>query len=131
MKNIIKHINNLMFKFLFPFSAFLFTVYIVILLIYEPIYKENFMEDNINFMHNVESDISNWLLYFSSKIEVIKSYNTAPISKEDMLIAFGEILKDPGMVDLYFANDIPFKDGGSFINLLEASLPPDYDQTTR
>ena len=73
MKNIIKHINNLMFKFLFSFSAFLFTVYIVILLIYEPIYKENFMKDNINFMHNVESDISNWLLYFNSKIEVIKS----------------------------------------------------------
>lgn len=65
MKTFIKHINNLMFKFLFPFSAFLFTVYIVILLIYEPIYKENFMKDNINFMHNVESDISNWLLYFN------------------------------------------------------------------
>ncbi|KLI14107.1 methyl-accepting chemotaxis protein [Brachyspira hyodysenteriae] len=131
MKNILKHINNLMFKFLFPFSAFLFTVYIIIILIYEPIYKERFMRENINFMNNVQMDIANWLLYFNSKIEVIKSYNTAPISKEDMLIAFGEILKDPGMVDLYFANDIPFKNGGSFINLLESSLPPDYDQTTR
>lgn len=54
------------------------------------------MNENINFMHNVESDISNWLLYFNSKIEVIKSYNTAPISKEDMLIAFGEIIKRSG-----------------------------------
>ena len=40
MKSFIKHINNLMFKFLFPFSAFLFIVYITIVLIYEPIYKK-------------------------------------------------------------------------------------------
>ncbi|MEI0604693.1 methyl-accepting chemotaxis protein [Brachyspira alvinipulli] len=131
MKAIFKHMNNLVFKFLFPFSAFLLVVYIGLIVIYEPVYKKVFINEKMNLINNIRTDIYNWLLYFDSKIEIIRSYNTSPISKEDMLNAFGEILKDKGMVDLYFANDIPYKDGGSFINLLESSLPPDYDQTTR
>ena len=131
MKAIFKHMNNLVFKFLFPFSAFLLVVYIGLIVIYEPVYKKVFINEKMNLINNIRTDIYNWLLYFDSKIEIIRSYNTSHISKEDMLNAFGEILKDKGMVDLYFANDIPYKDGGSFINLLESSLPPDYDQTTR
>lgn len=39
--------------------------------------------------------------------------------------------RDPSIVEIYYGSDVPYNRGGIFLTTLDASLPADYDQTTR
>lgn len=125
--------KGLMNKFLVPFAVFLGIVVICMYIIYRPQYKRLFL-NNINVkMKTAAEEVSKWTSSFYSEIDIIESYSRIPMTTDNMLNAFSNILEtNPDMADVYFGNTIPMHSpGGIFVTFEADILDANYDQTKR
>ena len=125
--------KGLMNKFLVPFAVFLGIVVICMYIIYRPQYKRLFL-NNINVkMKTAAEEVSKWTSSFYSEIDIIEAYSRIPITTDNMLNAFSNILEtNPDMADVYFGNTIPMHSpGGIFVTFEANILDANYDQTKR
>lgn len=123
--------SGLMRKFLIPFAIFLTVICIVVYFLYTPQYKATFMRDTKVKIEQVKNDVVNWISSYNSEMSVIEAYTKSDITYPNMLIAFSNIINyRKEVIDVYFANTIPYSRGGTFISTL-GDLPNDYDQTQR
>ncbi len=125
--------KGLMNKFLVPFAVFLGIVVICMYIIYRPQYKRLFL-NNINVkMKTAAEEVSKWTSSFYSEIDIIEAYSRIPMTTDNMLNAFSNIVKSkPEIVNVYFGNNIPMNnEGGIFVNPRRHLLPANYDQTKR
>lgn len=125
--------KGLMNKFLVPFSVFLGIVVICMYIIYRPQYKRLFL-NNINVkMKTAAEEVSKWTSSFYSEIDIIEAYSRIPMTTDNMLNAFSNILEtNPDMADVYFGNTIPMHSpGGIFVTFEADILDANYDQTKR
>ena len=125
--------KGLMNKFLVPFAVFLGIVVICMYIIYRPQYKRLFL-NNINVkMKTAAEEVSKWTSSFYSEIDIIEAYSRIPMTTDNMLNAFSNILEtNPDMADVYFGNTIPMHSpGGIFVTFEADILDANYDQTKR
>lgn len=125
--------KGLMNKFLVPFAVFLGIVVICMYIIYRPQYKRLFL-NNINVkMKTAAEEVSKWTSSFYSEIDIIEAYSRIPMTTDNMLNAFSNILEtNPDMADVYFGNTIPMNSpGGIFVTFEADILDANYDQTKR
>lgn len=125
--------KGLMNKFLVPFAVFLGIVVICMYIIYRPQYRRLFL-NNINVkMKTAAEEVSKWTSSFYSEIDIIEAYSRIPMTTDNMLNAFSNILKtNPDMADVYFGNTIPMHSpGGIFVTFEADILDANYDQTKR
>ena len=125
--------KGLMNKFLVPFAVFLGIVVICMYIIYRPQYRRLFL-NNINVkMKTAAEEVSKWTSSFYSEIDIIEAYSRIPMTTDNMLNAFSNILEtNPDMADVYFGNTIPMHSpGGIFVTFEADILDANYDQTKR
>lgn len=125
--------KGLMNKFLVPFAVFLGIVVICMYIIYRPQYRGLFL-NNINVkMKTAAEEVSKWTSSFYSEIDIIEAYSRIPMTTDNMLNAFSNILEtNPDMADVYFGNTIPMHSpGGIFVTFEADILDANYDQTKR
>ena len=85
--------KGLMNKFLVPFAVFLGIVVICMYIIYRPQYKRLFL-NNINVkMKTAAEEVSKWTSSFYSEIDIIEAYSRIPMTTDNMLNAFSNIVK--------------------------------------
>ncbi|PTY40413.1 methyl-accepting chemotaxis protein [Brachyspira hampsonii] len=123
--------NSLIFKFLIPYMAALFIICTAIYILYFPQYKMRFISSNQYNASNISSEIENNVSYLYGKINIFCSYLEKETNSDNLLNVFNNIIKnEPNLVNIFYADTIPYKDGGTVLNTL-GSLPSDYDQTSR
>ncbi|MBW5395112.1 PDC sensor domain-containing protein, partial [Brachyspira hampsonii] len=123
--------NSLIFKFLIPYMAALFIICTAIYILYFPQYKMRFISSNQYNASNISSEIENNISYLYGKINIFCSYLEKETNSDNLLNVFNNIIKnEPNLVNIFYADTIPYKDGGTVLNTL-GSLPSDYDQTSR
>ena len=121
----------LMLKFLVPFTVFIVVLVISLMLYFVPRYKKEFSVEMRSNMYENESSVASWLNFFYSQIEVIASYCKFETNYEQMLNSFKELSSMRNEIkNIYFADDVPYKDGGTLIIVYGDNLQG-FDQTTR
>ncbi|OEJ13051.1 chemotaxis protein [Brachyspira hampsonii] len=123
--------NSLIFKFLIPYMAALFIICTAIYILYFPQYKIRFINSNQYNASSISSEIENNISYLYGKINIFCSYLEKETNRDNLLNVFKNIIKnEPNLVNIFYADTIPYKDGGTVLNTT-GTLPSNYDQTSR
>ncbi|WP_300369868.1 methyl-accepting chemotaxis protein [Brachyspira sp.] len=123
--------NSLILKFLLPYMAILFVICISIYLLYLPQYKTRFINANRYNISNISYEIENNISSLYGRINIFCSYVEKETDMNKMTEVFANIIKnEKDLANIYYANTVPYKDGGRILNTV-GEVPNDYDQTTR
>ncbi|WP_432633617.1 methyl-accepting chemotaxis protein [Brachyspira sp.] len=125
--------NGLMSKFLVPFAVFLGIVMISMYIVYRPQYRKLFLNNLDVRMKTASEEVIKWVSSFYTEIDIIAAYSKSPMTTDDMLESFFNILEaKPDIANVYFGNTIPRNSpGGIFVNPFSSLLAANYDQTKR
>ena len=125
--------NGLMSKFLVPFAIFLGIVMISMYIVYRPQYRRLFLNNLDVRMKAASEEVIKWVSSFYTEIDIIAAYSKSPMTTDDMLESFLNILEaKPDIANVYFGNTIPRNNpGGIFVNPFSSLLAANYDQTKR
>ncbi|WP_028330023.1 methyl-accepting chemotaxis protein [Brachyspira alvinipulli] len=123
--------NKLMFKFLSPFVIFLFVLFVVIYIVYRPLYKTRFLHEKYLASLEVKTKAESYVEELKNTVYVVEAY----LKSSPNLIEFGNFITNvqklnEGYLNVYFGDTVPYPNGGTFINTLEV-YPLTYDQTSR
>ncbi|WP_295158282.1 methyl-accepting chemotaxis protein [uncultured Brachyspira sp.] len=123
--------NSLILKFLLPYTAILFVICTAICFLYFPQYKNRFINANKYNASNISYKIENSISSIYGKANMFFSYLEKETDKDKLLDIFSNIIKnEPDIINIFYTDTIPYKDGGSVLNVV-GQLPNDYDQTEK
>ncbi|WP_300370922.1 methyl-accepting chemotaxis protein [Brachyspira sp.] len=121
----------LMLKFLIPFSIFIAIIVTGLILYFIPRYKNEFSLDIRGGIYENKTLVTSWISYFNSQIDVLSSYCMYETDYTQMLNSFKELKRKRNDIkNIYFADTVPYKDGGTLVVVFGDKLV-DFDQTTR
>jgi len=102
-------------------------------IVYRPQYRNLFLNDVEAKLKTASEEVLKWTSSFNTEIDIIEAYSKSPLSTDDMLESFLNILESkPDIANVYFGNTIPRNNpGGIFVNPFSSLLAPNYDQTKR
>ena len=128
---VIRMKNKLMIKFLAPFIIFLFALFIVIYIVYRPLYKTRFLNEKYLSSLEAKTKAEGYVEELKNTVYVAEAY----LQSSPNLIEFGRFITNvqklnEGYLNVYFGDTVPYPNGGIFINTLEV-YPLTYDQTSR
>ena len=130
-KHMIKK-RSIILKFLIPYTLFIIFVSVLIYTYYYNSYKENFLYTTSDIINNIAVDMSKWISEYKLRIDIMCNFFNVDMSLYDMNRACSNMKNHAKeFVDVYYANPIPYNQGGIFATALPDSFPEDYDQTTR
>ncbi|AUJ48706.1 methyl-accepting chemotaxis protein [Brachyspira hyodysenteriae] len=122
--------NKLILSFIIPYAISIMVIFIVVLSLYIPKYKSEFItvsKDNAKLLSNI---LDNNMYAIKKQMEIFSSYLEAEYYTNNFPTIMSNIVRrDSNIANIYFATTVPYKDGGVMFN--SAPLPSDYDQTTR
>ncbi|WPC24552.1 methyl-accepting chemotaxis protein [Brachyspira hyodysenteriae] len=122
--------NKLILSFIIPYAISIMVIFIVVLSLYIPKYKSEFItvsKDNAKLLSNI---LDNNMYAIKKQMEIFSSYLEAEYYTNNFPTIMSNIVRrDSDIANIYFATTVPYKDGGVMFN--SAPLPSDYDQTTR
>ncbi|MCZ9885441.1 methyl-accepting chemotaxis protein [Brachyspira hyodysenteriae] len=122
--------NKLILSFIIPYAISIVVIFIVVLSLYIPKYKSEFItvsKDNAKLLSNI---LDNNMYAIKKQMEIFSSYLEAEYYTNNFPTIMSNIVRrDSNIANIYFATTVPYKDGGVMFN--SAPLPSDYDQTTR
>ena len=128
---VIRMKNKLMIKFLAPFIIFLFALFIVIYIVYRPLYKTRFLNEKYLSSLEAKTKAEGYVEELKNTVYVAEAY----LQSSPNLMEFGRFITNvqklnEGYLNVYFGDTVPYTNGGIFINTLEV-YPLTYDQTSR
>ena len=123
--------SSLVLKFLIPYMVALFLICSAIYIMYLPQYKARFINENLYNIRDMSSELENNITSIYGRINMFCSYVEKETDKNKLLEIFANVLKnEPDLMNIFYADTIPYKDGGSVLNTV-GELPSNYDQTTK
>ena len=123
--------SSLVLKFLIPYMVALFLICSAIYIMYLPQYKARFINENLYNIRDMSSELENNIASIYGRINMFCSYVEKETDKNKLLEIFANVLKnEPDLMNIFYADTIPYKDGGSVLNTV-GELPSNYDQTTK
>lgn len=123
--------NSLILKFLIPYMISLSIICIAVYMVYFPQYKIRFLNSNKYNISNISSELENNISSLYGRINIFCSYVEKETDLNKLAAVFANVLdKEDDLMNIYYADDVPFKDGGTVLNII-GELPSDYDQTVK
>ena len=123
--------NSLILKFLIPYTISLGIICIAVYMAYFPQYKIRFLNSNRYNVANISNELENNISSLYGRINIFCSYVEKETDLNKLASVFANVLnREKDLMNIYYANDVPFKDGGTVLNIV-GQLPSDYDQTVK
>ncbi|WP_157150622.1 methyl-accepting chemotaxis protein [Brachyspira sp. SAP_772] len=123
--------KGLMFKFILTFSIFLFTSFILIYIIYKPIYINKFLKEKHFQTLNLKNITEGQINEIKNTVNTVVNNLEANPNIETIGNFFTNIAKShTGYLNVYYGETVPYSQGGIFINTL-TEYDRSYDQTSR
>lgn len=123
--------NSLVLKFLIPYIISLFTICVIVFVLYFPQYEGRFLKNEEYNINSLISTLENNIFSISGKMEIIYSYLEKETDENKLKSVFSNIINnDKNLMNIYYAGTTPYNEGGFMLNTV-GKLPNNYNQTTR
>ena len=126
-----KRKNSLVLKFLIPYIISMFSICIMVYILYFPQYEKRFLKAEESNINNLTVILENRILSLYGKVNIFCSYLEKETDTNKLQNIFSNIVdNDKDIMNIYYGGRIPYKDGGYMLNTV-GKLAADYDQTSR
>ena len=106
--------NALILKFLIPYTISLGTICIAVYMAYFPQYKIRFLNSNKYNAANISNELENNISSLYGRINIFCSYVEKETDLNKLASVFANVLdKEKDLMNIYYADDVPFKNGGT------------------
>ena len=123
--------RSLELKFLIPYIISVFFICFTVFIIYIPEYKNRFLKAEEANAVKYSALLDNTISTLYSEIDIFTSYIEVETNMQQLFVVFQKVLNNQkSLLNIYYGNDIPYKDGGIFIHS-SGDFSPDFDQTSR